>query len=77
MFQFPRLASCKAGLPSSRRPGCPIRKSLDQRLFAPTQGLSQLITSFFASMSQGIRHAPFLTFFMIGSVVLLFSCLVV
>ena len=44
-------------------PGCPIRKSLDQRLFAPTQSLSQLITSFFASVSQGIRHAPFLTFF--------------
>ena len=43
--------------------GCPIRKSLDQRLFAPTQGLSQLITSFIASVSQGIRHAPFLTFF--------------
>ena len=44
-------------------PGCPIRKSLDQRLFAPTQSLSQLITSFIASESQGIRHAPLLTFF--------------
>ena len=28
----------------------------------PTRGLSQLITSFFASVSQGIRHAPFPTF---------------
>ena len=42
--------------------GCPIRKSLDQRSFAPPQSLSQLITSFIASESQGIRHAPFFTF---------------
>ena len=35
---------------------------MDQRLFAPTHGLSQLITSFIASVSQGIRHAPFPTF---------------
>ena len=44
--------------------GCPIRKSPDQWPFAPTRSLSQLITSFFASESQGIRHAPLLTFFM-------------
>ena len=43
--------------------GCPIRKSLDKRLFAPTQGLSQLITSFVASVSLGIRHTPLFTFF--------------
>ena len=36
--------------------GCPIRKSPDQRLFAPTRSLSQLVTSFFASESQGIHH---------------------
>ena len=36
---------------------------MDQRLFAPPHGLSQLITSFIASESQGIRHAPFFTFF--------------
>ena len=30
---------------------------------APTRSLSQLITSFIASESQGIRHAPLLTFF--------------
>ena len=41
-----------------RPAGCPIRKSPDQRLFAPTRCLSQLITSFIASVSQGIRHAP-------------------
>ena len=62
MFQFPALASCQAGWHSFRMPGCPIRKSSDQRLFAPTRSLSQLITSFIASESQGIRHAPLLTF---------------
>ena len=63
MFQFPALASwLRSGWPSFRRPGCPIRKSPDQRLFAPTRGLSQLITSFIASVSLGIRHTPFLTF---------------
>ena len=60
MFQFPRLAS--APLRGWRRctpPGCPIRKSADQRSFASPRGLSQLITSFIASVSQGIRHSPF------------------
>ena len=63
MFQFPVLASCYARCHSFRMTGCPIRKSPDQRLFAPTRSLSQLITSFIASESQGIRHAPLLTFF--------------
>src|SRR3712207_3979351 len=43
-------------------PGCPIRKSTDQGSFAPTRGLSQLITSFIASVSLGIHHSLFLTF---------------
>ena len=42
--------------------GCPIRKSPDQQSFAPPRSLSQLITSFFASESQGILRTPFLTF---------------
>ena len=63
MFQFPALASCHARCHPFRMTGCPIRKSSDQRLFAPTRSLSQLITSFIASESQGIRHAPLLTFF--------------
>ena len=63
MFQFPALASCYARCHSFRMTGCPIRKSSDQRLFAPARSLSQLITSFIASESQGIRHAPLLTFF--------------
>ena len=62
MFQFPALASYYARCHSFRMTGCPIRKSSDQRLFAPTRSLSQLITSFIASESQGIRHAPFFTF---------------
>ena len=39
-------------------PGCPIRKSRDQRVFAPTPGLSQLVTSFVASRSLGIHRLP-------------------
>jgi hypothetical protein len=42
--------------------GCPIRKSADQESFAPPRSLSQLITSFFASESQGILRTPLLTF---------------
>ena len=62
MFQFPALASLAlAGMPAIRQAGCPIRKSADQRLFAPTRGLSQLITSFIASVSLGIHHAPLYT----------------
>jgi hypothetical protein len=43
--------------------GFPIRKSRDQFIFANPPGLSQLITSFIASESQGIPRVPFLTFF--------------
>jgi hypothetical protein len=43
--------------------GCPIRKSTDQFVFANPRSLSQLITSFFASESLGILHAPLFTFF--------------
>ena len=48
--------------PPFERTGCPIRKSAGHRPFAPYRGLSQLITSFIASVSQGIRPAPFFTF---------------
>ena len=51
-----------AGCTARSRTGCPIRKSAGQWLFAPYRGLSQLITSFIASVSQGIRHAPLTTF---------------
>ena len=69
-FLFLRVLRCFSSprLPPSKRvttslwPGCPIRKSPDQRLFAPPRSLSQLITSFFASESQGIPHALLVTF---------------
>lgn len=48
--------------------GFPIRKSADQFVYANTRSLSQLITSFFASQSQGIHHTPFIRF-------LYFQCL--
>ena len=68
MFQFPALASfIKKGWYLFKIPGCPIRRSADQRSFAPPRSLSQLITSFIASESQGIRHAPLLTFLIIGT----------
>ena len=41
------------------RPGCPIRKSWDQSFFAAPPGLSQLSTSFIASLCLGIHRAPF------------------
>ena len=43
--------------------GFPIRKCRDHEIFASPPALSQLITSFFASKSQGILHTPLLTFF--------------
>ena len=62
MFQFPALASNMVGCHPFRMTVCPIRKSAGQRSFAPNRGLSQLITSFVASESQGIRHVPLFTF---------------
>ncbi len=41
--------------------GCPIRKSADQRFLAAPHSLSQLCTSFFASVCLGIHRVPFLT----------------
>ena len=60
-FSSPRLPPRKR-VTRSLVSGCPIRKSPDQRLFAPPRSLSQLITSFFASESQGIPHALLVTF---------------
>ena len=69
-FLFLRLLRCfsSAGSPPSKgclafnQTGCPIRKSGYQYLFAVTPGLSQLVTSFFASRSLGIPRAPLVTF---------------
>ena len=38
--------------------GCPIRRSVDQRLFAPSHSISQRTTSFIASYRQGIHQMP-------------------
>ena len=62
-FSSPRSPSiCMEwyGLPV---PGCPIRKSADQFVFANPRSLSQLITSFIAFQSLGIPHVPLFTFF--------------
>jgi hypothetical protein len=62
MVHFPGLATPPylfrwrdRGLPSM---GCPIRKSPGQSLFAAHRSLSQLTTSFFAVLRQGIHRAP-------------------
>ncbi len=62
-FSSPRSLPDLSGCQSFRLTGCPIRRSADQRLFAPPRSFSQLIASFFASESLGIRHAPFFCFF--------------
>ena len=49
--------------------GCPIRRSSDQWLCAPSRSFSQLITSFLASESLGIHYAPFSTFFFVSAVI--------
>ena len=61
MFQFPALAPCTARCRARSPAGCPIRISAGQGSFAPNRGFSQLITSFFASVSQGIHLAPLST----------------
>ena len=43
--------------------GFPIRKSTDQRVLASPRGLSQPITSFFASQCQGIHKMPLCAWF--------------
>jgi hypothetical protein len=61
MFQFPGFASLARYPP--KRVGCPIRISMDHRLFAPTHSFSQLTTSFVASECLGI-HTYTLIYFL-------------
>src|SRR6187402_4009469 len=77
MFQFNRFAHLH---PFFKWIGFPIQKSADQFIFADPRSLSQLITSFIASESQGIPRVPFLTFFYDTAfcsvcMLFLFSCL--
>ena len=65
MFQFPGFAPI-AGYHAFSVMGCPIRTPADQTPFAGPRSFSQLTTSFFASESLGIPHAPFITSFWRG-----------
>ena len=58
MFQFPAFASGISRMWGSLPTGCPIRTSAGLSAFAARRSFSQLVTSFFASESQGIPHAP-------------------
>ena len=64
MFQFPAFASVIStyGCQVFNLTGFPIRTSAGQRSFAPHRSFSQLITSFIACGSLGIRHTPFSSF---------------
>ncbi len=62
MFQFPGFAPRTYRFGAERRnnaPGCPIRRSPDQRLLSPPRSFSQSATSFIASRCQGIHQMPF------------------
>ena len=58
-FSSPRSPHAVCVMSGSLPTGCPIRISRGRRVFAPRPGFSQLVTSFFASESLGIPHAPF------------------
>ncbi len=63
MFQFPpfapyRLFYSTVGVSGLTLTGCPIRIFPGLRLFAPHRDFSQLATSFFAFLCQGIHHVP-------------------
>ena len=61
-FSSPRSPHAHSVMSGSLPTGCPIRISWGLRVFAPRPGFSQLVTSFFASESLGIPHAPLCQF---------------
>jgi hypothetical protein len=63
MFQFPTFASWLPRISRLLGMGCPIRVPADRFVFANPRRLSQLVTPFFASESQGILRTPLVTFF--------------
>jgi hypothetical protein len=63
MFQFPTFAPRLPVVSRLLGMGCPIRVSADRFVFANPRSLSQLVTPFFASESQGILRTPLVTFF--------------
>ena len=66
MFQFPGLSASRPmrsggaawALPQA---GSPIRRSADRGPCAPPRGLSQLVTSFFDFLCQGIHRVPLIS----------------
>ena len=58
-FSSPRSPCAIRAMSGSLPTGCPIRTSGGHGAFATRPGFSQLVTSFFASESLGIPHAPF------------------
>ena len=65
MFQFSGFAPDKSGIQSSTGWVAPFGNLRIKRLFAPSRSLSQLVTSFIASESQGIHRSLLFTFFKI------------
>jgi hypothetical protein len=61
MFQFSGFASITGYLPYSKWVA-PFGNLRVKQVFAPNRRLSQLVTSFIASESQGIRHTLLLTY---------------
>ena len=57
--QVHKIASSTRSNERAVKVGFPIQKYADQRVLAPPRILSQLATSFFASLRQGIRQKPF------------------
>ena len=57
-FSSLRYPPHKVRIHRSAGVGCPIRRFRGQRSFAPHPDFSQLITSFIASVSQGIHQTP-------------------
>ena len=63
MFQFPRFASLlDEEIPYIGRVGFPIQTFADHIVQTNSRNLSQFITSFIASKSQGIPHTPLFVF---------------
>ena len=65
MFQFPRFASLPdEEIPYTGRVGSPIQTFADHIVQTNPRNLSQFITSFIASKSQGIPHTPLFVFYL-------------
>ena len=63
MFQFPGFAHALQRVSRLHRDGLPHSDICGSRPIADPRSFSQLITSFFASESLDILHAPFITSF--------------